>query len=58
MNVFEIAEYLFGPMRSSTNEENKLVRDIMDRTSEPVGVNIFDMYENDEDSRIVEDKEN
>ena len=42
MNVFEVAEYLFGPMRSSTDEENKLIRDMMNRNSKPFGVNVFD----------------
>ena len=45
MNVFEIAEYLFGPMRSSTDKENKLIRDMMDRDSKPIGVNVFEMDE-------------
>ena len=43
MNIFDVAEYLFGPMRSSTEEENELIRDMMNRTSRPIGVNVFEM---------------
>ena len=62
MNVFEIAEYLFGPMRSSTEEENKLIRDMMRRNSKPFGVNLFEMDEvemvdseenDDDDQRLL-----
>ena len=45
MNVWEIAEYLFGPMRTSTDEELELERQMMQRlteNAEPFGKNIFD----------------
>ena len=40
MNIWEIAEYLFGPMRTSTDEELELERQMMQRLSknaEPFG---------------------
>ena len=42
MNVFEAVEYMFGPMRSSTDEENKLKREILCKNSRPIGYNVFD----------------
>ena len=45
MNIFDVAEYLFGPLRSSTEEENELIRDTMNRTSKLFGVNVFEMDE-------------
>ena len=45
MNIFDVAEYLFGPLRSGTEEENELIRDTMNRTSKFFGVNVFEMDE-------------
>ena len=45
MNIFDVAEYLFGPLRSGTEEENELIRDTMNRTSKLFGVNVFEMDE-------------
>ena len=45
MNIWEIAEYLFGPMRTSTDEELELERQMMKRLTENAksfGKNIFD----------------
>ena len=45
LNVFEIAEELFGPMRSSTDEELELEREMIERNSKPVGINTFDLFD-------------
>ena len=45
MNIFDAAKYLFGPMRSSTEEENELIREMFRRNSKPIGVNIFETSE-------------
>lgn len=45
LNIFEIAEELFGPMRSSTDEELELERRMIERNSKPVGVNVFDLFD-------------
>ena len=42
MNVFDISEILFGPMRSSTDEEIELHRRMMKRNSKPYGKNLLD----------------
>ena len=42
MNVFDISEILFGPMRSSTGEEIELHRRMMKRNSKPYGKNLLD----------------
>ena len=49
LNVFEIAEELFGPMRSSTDEELELERRMIERNSKSVGINIFDKEFPDDD---------
>lgn len=59
MNIFEIAEYLFGPMRSSTEEEIKLEHEMIMRDSKPVGINVFDMIEQGKlvDGKEIEDED-
>ena len=54
MNPFEVAEYLFGPMRSSTEEENELIREMLRRNSKPIGVNIFETVDEDENLDSVD----
>ena len=49
MNIFEVAEYLFGPMRSSTDRELELEREMLERGSKLVGMNVFDLFEDESD---------
>ena len=47
INIVDIAEELFGPMRSSTKHENELISDLLMGDSDPIGLNVFEMDEID-----------
>ena len=59
MDILAVAEYLFGPMRSSTDEEIELYKKMIERNSKPIGINVFDMIEQGKlvDSKKYEDED-
>lgn len=46
-NILEIAEEIFGPMRSVTREEQEAMDEAIKKISKPVkeGANFFDIYD-------------
>lgn len=48
MNIYELAEELFGEMRDLTKEERESYNNYIESISEPTGINIWELLEDDE----------
>lgn len=48
MNIYELAQELFGEMRDLTEEERKSYNEYLKSISEPTGINFWDLLENEQ----------
>ena len=54
MKAVELAKELFGEMRDLTPEERKIVNDYIESISVSTGINIWDLYEQENQEKEVE----
>ena len=49
MNIYELAEELFGEMRDLTEEERESYNEYLKSISKPTGINFWDYFKDEKD---------